>query len=341
MHNCYALVALLLAVLTPLMSLSAQSDCDCTVTATSKNGKKLAYSGNCDNLQPGCTLTIKSGVKNADFSRFTDLSGVTVIMESKVKNPTFLGTSLSNNTTSFNFQDDPGTTLKIIDPRGKTVTYSDNRGRGGYNVDRYNEALAACPGTCDLNNPSTPISGLALPVTLLSWEATAGAETVLLDWQTANESDNDYFRILHSTNGVDFSPIAEVLGQGNTESLSTYRYAHAEAAAGVNYYQLEQIDFDGTVTVLGVRSAQWKEGGDAGAKLAVYPNPVVQGATLSIRGTDDRQFDGTASLLSLTGRVMGDLPLGPNGQLTVPTGLTAGIYLLRVGKHTTRLVVRP
>jgi hypothetical protein len=342
MANRYFPVVLLLAALLPLTSLSAQSSCDCTVFATSKNGKELGYSGNCDNLQPGCTLTIKTGVKNADFSRFTDLSGVKVVIETKVNNPVFLGTSLSNNTTQFNFQDDPGTTIKVIDERGQKVTYSDNRGRG-QNVDWYNRELASCPtgATCDLNNPGTPVQGLALPVTLLQYEAAVDRSSVILDWQTADEDDNAFFRVLHSTDGIAFAPLTELSGQGTTDYLSTYRYAHATPAVGLNYYQLEQVDFDGTTTVLGTRSVKVEPGAGAGAELMAYPNPAPAGSLIRLRGYETSRGTTTARLFGLTGRSYGDLMVGPDGQVTLPGDLTAGIYLLRTGNRSTRLLVRP
>jgi hypothetical protein len=87
---------------------------------------------------------------------------------------------------------------------------------------------------------------LLLPVELLQLEGARVQSGVELSWKTAVEVDNDYFILERSPDGVSFEPITEVDGKGNSSSLQTYLYLDAHPFPGINYYQLIQVDSDGS-----------------------------------------------------------------------------------------------
>ncbi len=89
-------------------------------------------------------------------------------------------------------------------------------------------------------------SGCVLPVTLLAFAGEALPEGNLLKWTTVSELDNDYFTILSSTDGIQFSAIANLNGSGTTSEPHTYQFADRTASEGLSYYQLQQTDFNGT-----------------------------------------------------------------------------------------------
>jgi hypothetical protein len=167
---------------------------------------------------------------------------------------------------------------------------------------------------------------------------------VILDWETVDETDNDFFRILHSTDGISFLELDRVFGRGTTQSRSAYRYVHARPAAGVNYYRLEQVDFDGTTAILGVQSVHLDQGADAGASPSVYPNPAHSGGIVRLESSNlprDTEELESVQVISLSGRVIANLILSPSGEVTLPAHLNSGLYLLRRGDQTMRLMVRP
>lgn len=86
-----------------------------------------------------------------------------------------------------------------------------------------------------------------VPVELVSFEAQQkrGSNSIDLNWSTASEINNDRFEIQHSLNGNDFYPIGFVDGNGNSYSDQDYHYIHRNPVAGINYYRLKQIDFNG------------------------------------------------------------------------------------------------
>ncbi|RYY84773.1 MAG: LamG domain-containing protein [Chitinophagaceae bacterium] len=86
----------------------------------------------------------------------------------------------------------------------------------------------------------------ALPVSLLSFEATAlKTGEVRLLWQTASETNNDYFSVMRSKDAISWEQALRVAGAGNSTSLRSYEATDANPHAGVSFYRLRQTDFNG------------------------------------------------------------------------------------------------
>lgn len=89
-----------------------------------------------------------------------------------------------------------------------------------------------------------------LPVILTSFVAfiNRNDNSILLNWSTASEINNDKFIVQKSTNGIDWINITEVKGFGN--SNITQKYEYSDRNDYINsikyvYYRLKQVDFDG------------------------------------------------------------------------------------------------
>ncbi|MBP6334725.1 MAG: hypothetical protein KA444_04565 [Bacteroidia bacterium] len=93
-----------------------------------------------------------------------------------------------------------------------------------------------------------PLTPTHLPVELINFTASyLNEKSVMLKWQTASETNNDYFNIERSLDGVHFSKIAFEKGNGNTSQMSDYSFLDSEVPfRDVIYYRLRQIDYDGT-----------------------------------------------------------------------------------------------
>ncbi len=120
-----------------------------------------------------------------------------------------------------------------------------------------------------------------LPVTLVNFSGIALNNNVELSWTTATELNNDFFEIQHSLDGIQFSPIGTVEGNGDSNELLNYNYTHANPALGDNFYRLRQVDFDGedeTLETIQVYNDFYYDGMD----VTVYPNPA-KGEDVNIR----------------------------------------------------------
>ncbi len=110
-----------------------------------------------------------------------------------------------------------------------------------------------------------------LPVELSDFTLQVIADKkVSLLWKTASELDNKGFEILRSANAQDWESIGWVEGNGNSNTLNEYSFIDNNPYYGINYYRLNQIDFDGASeysnTLFGVINAE--------EAIMMYPNPV-------------------------------------------------------------------
>ena len=124
------------------------------------------------------------------------------------------------------------------------------------------------PGTsCSSTNYS---NSEALPVELINFGAVENREQVELSWTTASEVDNELFIIEHSDNGEDFREIGTIEGAGTSVSFQNYSFTHEQPSVGINYYRLQQIDFNGEFEYSNLVSINIKYTGE----IQVYPNPT-------------------------------------------------------------------
>ena len=85
-----------------------------------------------------------------------------------------------------------------------------------------------------------------LPIELLTFHAECLNNKALLKWQTASESNNDYFTLEKSFDDQKWTFIAQINGAGNSTSLQNYCYfIDFEESNKLTYFRLKQTDFDG------------------------------------------------------------------------------------------------
>jgi len=113
-----------------------------------------------------------------------------------------------------------------------------------------------------------------LPIELLSFNAEYNSDfsTVDLNWSTLTETNNDYFTIERSYNGLDFEPIAYIEGAGNSNSVLNYEYTDFEKPSQLTYYRLRQTDFDGQTTVSDLVGVMSEENNSAPELAGVSSN---------------------------------------------------------------------
>lgn len=117
-----------------------------------------------------------------------------------------------------------------------------------------------------------------LPVELLSFTGTPVMNGNQLDWTTATETNNDYFNLERSNNGIEFTQIATIDGNGNSNSIKNYKFLDSNPSNGFNYYRLKQTDYNGYYfysNIISIENAN-------SATVLVYPNPSKDIVTIDI-----------------------------------------------------------
>lgn len=117
--------------------------------------------------------------------------------------------------------------------------------------------------------------GIILPVEFTDFTATRFNRSMLLQWSTESEKDNDYFEIERSSNGVDWNRIALTDALGESTSRTEYQETDPDPLPGISYYRLSQYDLDGERSVLKSISVNYElETGKN--EILVFPNPVTE-----------------------------------------------------------------
>ena len=86
----------------------------------------------------------------------------------------------------------------------------------------------------------------AIPVELVSIEASVNNNHVDLRWITSTETNNKGFEIQRRITNSSFESIAFINGKGTSTQVMGYSYSDKVNQAGTYYYRLKQVDFDGT-----------------------------------------------------------------------------------------------
>lgn len=181
---------------------------------------------------------------------------------------------------------DDGVRLSI--DGGATYIINDY-GNHGY---RTRSATVTMDGTYNLvldyyengggNRVTFDYTPLALPVELLSFDGRHEEGHTSLLWVTATEQNNDYFEVQRSSNGVDYTVLDKVEGAGNSVAVINYNYNDRTPSAGLNYYRLKQVDFDGNYEYSPVISVVTIDE----ESFHFYPNPSQGLITFNFRGPE-------------------------------------------------------
>ncbi|MBL7766478.1 MAG: serine hydrolase [Chitinophagaceae bacterium] len=83
-----------------------------------------------------------------------------------------------------------------------------------------------------------------LPVTLNHFSIEHLHQQVVLHWETASETDCDYFSIERSDDGVNFQSIGQVKGYATSHIPHRYQFTDPQPYCATSYYRLQQVDFN-------------------------------------------------------------------------------------------------
>ncbi len=111
---------------------------------------------------------------------------------------------------------------------------------------------------------------VVLPVELINFDARQLKKQVELTWSTAHEQSNSGFKVQHSSNGNNWHSIGFVSGTGTQNQLQEYTHTDFTPADGMNFYRLQQVDFDGSTSFSEIVSVEVNHSENS---ISLYPNP--------------------------------------------------------------------
>ena len=169
-------------------------------------------------------------------------------------------------------------------------------------------------------------ASLVLPVNIDAFTARAVGKQAEIQFSTATEQNNSHFLVQRSGDGRDFKTIGRVEGKGDSDRLVAYTFVDERPIAGVNYYRLQQYDFDGASEVFGPVAVYFAEPTSEGPK--VWPVPASDELQIDL---PDSQQAWELSVFNLNGQLLLQRTAAPglNRTSLALQALPAGTYLLR------------
>ncbi len=172
-----------------------------------------------------------------------------------------------------------------------------------------------------------------LPIELTTFTVKLNSNIVDLQWETASESDNDYFQIERSVDGVNWEFFATIDGAGTTAIPQSYQIEDRSPYKGENYYRLKQVDFNGVYEYFGPKLVVVPSNNSG--NLVVYPNP------------SNGEFVITANIDELTNlhfyNVMGQeinpaIVISDDKAIIDLSSFVSGVYYLRTPSSVNKLI---
>lgn len=158
-------------------------------------------------------------------------------------------------------------------------------------------------------------SGLPpLPIELVSFTATCNNSTVLLQWTTATEINNDYFTIDRSNDAITWNSVGTLKGAGTSAQIQYYAFNDRQAYHDVMYYRLKQTDYDGRNEYVAITNSKnclttTEE------TFSVYPNPTRNILNFTFHMSENDNI--VLALFDMNGRLVNTIDQGPK---------TTGVY---------------
>lgn len=176
-----------------------------------------------------------------------------------------------------------------------------------------------------------------LPIELLSFTANYNSDlptgqagnAVDIKWSTASETNNDFFTIERSADGMFFTEINVVDGAGNSTSVLNYSTVDGSPLSNISYYRLKQTDFNGNYSYSEIISVEKNEN-DFEIVNTLYSQSQNQ---MTVYFNCNNNCRITFELYDLMGRKIYssiENTLGKNSEIIIPTDKIAeGVYLIK------------
>lgn len=180
-------------------------------------------------------------------------------------------------------------------------------------------------------NTETPYDDGFLPVELLDFQAQKETgDAVRLSWMTSQELNNDFFVVEKKRGDGTFQALGNVDGAGTTEELQTYSFTDRSHMADVNYYRLQQVDFDGSAVYSEVVEVRFDP--EDLNRFIVYPSPATIYTTVKSRIELDGDYRVVVADMGGKVRNVGTLKKDASeGELRIDLNhYPAGVYFVKM-----------
>ena len=181
-----------------------------------------------------------------------------------------------------------------------------------------------------------------LPIELLYFTASPVNNAVDLTWATATETNNQYFTIERSKDGITFDALQKINSEaprGNSTSTLNYRTYDLKPLEGMSYYRLKQTDYNGKYKYSAMQQVSFT----GNSFVSIYPNPTSN--TVFISASVDYD-NAVVRFLDPLGREVISQAITSSTVNSINTGsLNPGVYTVITdngngGLHKAKLIIQ-
>jgi hypothetical protein len=185
---------------------------------------------------------------------------------------------------------------------------------------------------------SAPYNCTLLPIELSNFEAKCGRNTNYLNWTTEFESNNDFFIVERSLDGIEFNSVGMLDASGDSDE--TRHYSFNDNLNGMKYpvlyYRLRQQDFNATVSYSRTIALSCSHTAE---NINIYPNPANNLINIEISGAKADKI----KILSVNGQLLLEKNYGTNNFEIDLSDFSDGNYIIQIlgnsFSHTQKLTI--
>jgi hypothetical protein len=175
---------------------------------------------------------------------------------------------------------------------------------------------------CDYTVSNWEATGI-LSHHLLGFTGEALPHANQLNWRTSQEMNSNHYKILRSTDGINFDVIGTIASKGNSNVDNDYIFNDNNLHASLYYYKISEVSNDGIVQESSVITIiRNPVAGD----IQLYPNPAVD--LLTIEGSTNFLPE-TYKITDLSGKLITSGNFNSGNAISL-YDIENGIYLINV-----------
>lgn len=157
-------------------------------------------------------------------------------------------------------------------------------------------------------------------VTFISLNLKQQEREVIIEFQTASQTDIAVFIIQRSEDAVNWQDAVFVTSAGSANSILEYMACDRNSKCGLYYYRIKSVDYDGDENYSEVRSIYYES---IISNSVIYPVPSSD--IINIETGKDFSDETTAGIYDLTGKLMMQLNSTEFKNIDI-SNLPEGIY---------------
>ncbi len=160
-----------------------------------------------------------------------------------------------------------------------------------------------------------------LPINLISFEGLPKSNYNQISWSTATETNNAYFSLEKSEDGMKWLEISRIDGEKASNETKYYEYNDYSINSLSNYYKLKQVDLDGKMNyskIINIFNTNFEN-----KAFSFYPNPTKGLITI-----ENPTVNGQIEMYDIFGKKIREFSINLNSSQINLSEIPAGTYFL-------------